>query len=182
MPYHPLLGNHDNRNLFLETFPEVPRDNHGFLQYLLKTKAGRFLMLDTVEHGSHWGSYCENRCRLLQTQLEASINESVYLFMHHPPFDTGIPVLDKIGLKKGSEALLKIVKCFPNIRHLFFGHLHRPVSGSWHGIPFTTLRGINHQVRFDLKAEDDLLLSTNLLLTAWYYWKNSKPPFTSMII
>jgi hypothetical protein len=43
--------------------------------------------------------------------------------------------------------------------NFFFGHVHRPVSGSWHGIPFTTLRGTNHQVQLDLKAEDYLPIS-----------------------
>jgi len=33
---------------------------------------------------------------------------------------------------------------------MFFGHVHRPISGSWLGIPFSTLRGTNHQVCFDL--------------------------------
>jgi hypothetical protein len=34
----------------------------------------------------------------------------------------------------------------------FFGHLHRPIFGSWRGIPFSTLRGTNHQVA--LRLED----------------------------
>ena len=37
-----------------------------------------------------------------------------------------------------------------------FGHVHRPVSGSWHGIPFNTLRGTNHQIQFDLNVDDYL--------------------------
>lgn len=38
------------------------------------------------------------------------------------------------------------------VRHLFFGHIHRPISGSWRGISFSTLRGTNHQVALDLKT------------------------------
>ena len=30
--------------------------------------------------------------------------------------------------------------------------LHRPISGSWRGIPYSTLRGINHQVPFDFDS------------------------------
>ena len=38
------------------------------------------------------------------------------------------------------------------IRHLFFGHVHRPIFGSYGKIPFSTLRGTNHQVWFELDA------------------------------
>jgi len=42
------------------------------------------------------------------------------------------------------------------VRHLFFGHVHRPISGSWHGVPFSTLRGTNHQVWLDFAAKGDI--------------------------
>lgn len=35
------------------------------------------------------------------------------------------------------------------MRHLFIGHLHRTVAGSWHGIPFSGVRGTSHQVALD---------------------------------
>jgi len=58
--------------------------------------------------------------------------------------------MDRIALTDAA-ALIAVIK--PNrarIRHLFFGHVHRPIAGSWLGIPFSTLRGTNHQVCFDL--------------------------------
>ena len=37
-------------------------------------------------------------------------------------------------------AFADIVKAHQDrIRHLFFGHVHRPISGNWMGIPFSTL-------------------------------------------
>ena len=33
-----------------------------------------------------------------------------------------------------------------NIRHLFFGHIHRPCQVVWQGIPCSALPGTNHQV------------------------------------
>ena len=159
MPYHLLVGNHDHRQIFFEIFPETPLDDFGFFQHKLETSAGVFLLLDTVEHGEHWGSYCEKRALWLKSQLELHKNKPVYFFMHHPPFDIGIPALDKIGLREDAVRIYQTIKDFTNIKHLFFGHAHRPVSGSWHGIPFTTLRGTNHQVQLDLKANDDLFFT-----------------------
>ena len=126
---------------------------------MLENPLGRFLLLDTVEHGKNWGSYCEKRSAWLRSQLEKAGSKAAYLFMHHPPFNIGIPALDRISLREDSKRIQKIVNDFSNIKHLFFGHVHRPVSGSWHGIPFTTLRGTNHQVQLDLKAEDYLPIS-----------------------
>ena len=48
IPYYPLIGNHDHREIFCEVFPHVTRDEHGFVQQMLKTTVGRFLLLDTV--------------------------------------------------------------------------------------------------------------------------------------
>ncbi len=156
MPYHPLIGNHDHREIFTEVFPEVPLDENGFVQQMLATEQRRFLLLDTVEHGQHWGSYCEKRGEWLRKQLKDAGSKAVYLFMHHPPFNIGIPSLDFLSLKNDAKRIQEIVCDFSNIKHLFFGHVHRPVSGSWHGIPFTTLRGTNHQVQLDLNAVDYL--------------------------
>ncbi len=159
IPYYPLIGNHDHREIFCEVFPHVTRDEHGFVQQMLKTTVGRFLLLDTVEHGRDWGVYCEKRAAWLRSQLESVEDEPVYLFMHHPPFNIGIPALDRINLQEDKMRIRQIVNDFPNIKHLFFGHVHRPVSGSWHGIPFSTLRGTNHQIQLDLKTEDYLSIS-----------------------
>ena len=159
MPYHPLIGNHDHREIFAEIFPEVPLDEHGFVQQMLKTEQGRFLLLDTVKHKKDEGTYCEKRGAWLRTQLEESGRTNVYLFMHHPPFKIGIPALDRIKLQDGAERIQQIVSDFSNIKHLFFGHVHRPISGSWYGIPFTALWGTNHQILLDLATEDYLTYS-----------------------
>ena len=84
MPCHPLIGNHDDREVFCDVFPNVSRDENGFVQDLLKTPAGNFLLLDTVEPSASWGSYCDKRGKWLSNQLSFSGNVPVYLFMHHP--------------------------------------------------------------------------------------------------
>jgi hypothetical protein len=43
-----------------------------------------------------------------------------------------------------------------DIRHIFFGHVHRPVSGSWRGVPFSALRGLNHQVWLDFSVSQGI--------------------------
>ena len=149
IPYYPLIGNHDHREIFSEIFPEVPIDKYGFVQQSITIPFGKIILLDTVENKKNWGSFCEKRAIWLQDQLEKANGSHVYLFMHHPPFNIGIPALDRISINKDSQRIEKILKKFSNIKHIFFGHVHRNVSGSWNEIPFSAVRGTNHQIQLD---------------------------------
>lgn len=149
MPVFPLLGNHDKRAPFHEAFPGVPRDEAGFVQAALRRGEGDFLFLDTLDEGVNGGKYCDARAAWLARRLEEAGERPVFLFMHHPPFGIGIPCLDRIALLEPA-GFVAALGGRRNIRHLFYGHVHRPVCGSWRGIPVSTMRGLNHQVPFDL--------------------------------
>lgn len=152
LPWHLMIGNHDDRASFIKAFPRQPLDSNGFVQQALELAAGRLLLLDTNEPGSGAGSYCADRAAWLEAELERAAGRPVYLFMHHPPFDINIPSLDRIKLLEIGE-LARVLEGRGNIRHLFFGHVHRPVSGSWRGIPFSALRSTVHQVPLDFATK-----------------------------
>ena len=156
MPVHLIVGNHDDREAFLHAFPDAPLDGHGFVQSAVPTEAGVFLLLDTLEpeQGSG-GAYCERRMEWLEARLEEARDETIYVFMHHPPFAIGLKGLDAMALED-PEPIGQALLGAGDVRHLFFGHVHRPISGQWHGISFSTLYGTNHQVRFDMEAGSPL--------------------------
>ena len=146
MPVHLMIGNHDDRDRFLEAFPAQPRDSGGFVQQSLDCTSGRLLLLDSNDRpGVAAGAYCEARAAWLTARLDEAAERPVYLFIHHPPFDIGIDFMDQIRLLDPS-ALARAIDGRRNIRHLFFGHVHRPVSGSWRGLPFSAPRSTVHQV------------------------------------
>jgi 3',5'-cyclic AMP phosphodiesterase CpdA len=147
-PFRLLIGNHDDRGNFLAAFPQAPRDENGFVQTVVGGAAGDLILLDTHEPGTAAGGYCARRCAWLRARLEDSGERPVYLFMHHPPFDIGVPSLDRIRLLE-PEGFAEVVAGAEAIKHIFFGHVHRPVSGSWQGVPFSALRSTVHQVPFD---------------------------------
>jgi len=154
IPVVPIMGNHDNREVFAEVFSEFPLDPNGFAQHSLETDAGTFLFLDTTLGGTHEGCYCEYRRAWLSQQLDAT-DGPVFLFMHHPPFDIGIKSMDRIGIIQQQQFGEVVEPHRHKIRHLFYGHVHRPMNGSWMGIPFSTIRGTNHQVWLDMKSDGD---------------------------
>ncbi len=153
-PLRLLLGNHDHRANFVAAFGEDRLDDEGFVQAALETEAGRFLFLDTLEQGHHDGRYCTARCRWLAGQLaQCDATRPAYVFLHHPPFDIGVPSLDALRLKDEGP-LARLLTQSGALRHIFFGHLHRAVSGSWRGIPYSCLPSLVHQVPLDLRQVD----------------------------
>ncbi|EJN02453.1 phosphodiesterase [Phyllobacterium sp. YR531] len=143
VPYHLMMGNHDDRDVFLKTFASiVPQD--GFVQSALDTPEGKFILLDTLMTGKVEGRLDDARLTWLKHQLHIAQGQPVYVFTHHPPFPIHMPHLDPIGLID-ADALFALLREHGNVRHIFAGHAHRPVAGSWRGIPVSVLRGTNHQ-------------------------------------
>ena len=98
LPIRLLIGNHDEREAYRRAFPSEHFDSAGFAQSALDVSVGRFLFLDTVRDGPYAGVYCEKRRSWLREQLENAEGRDTFLFMHHPPFITGLPPMDRIGL------------------------------------------------------------------------------------
>lgn len=151
MPVVALVGNHDRREVCREHVRAVLRDANGYLQGLRDTHVGRFVFLDTLDEKTHAGQMCDKRFAWFERALgDAPKDLPIYVFMHHPPFAVGVKAMDDIALREAAR-FKRIVDQHPGrIRHIFFGHVHRPISGSWNGIPFSTLRGTNHQVALTL--------------------------------
>jgi 3',5'-cyclic-AMP phosphodiesterase len=160
IPYVTLVGNHDRRDACVEALKAAPRDEHGFVQGFTDASKGRLVFLDTLEHDTHAGHMCQKRLDwLARTLSRTPPDKPIFLFMHHPPFDVGIDAMDRIALIERDQFEEIVRPYLGRIRHLFHGHVHRPISGSWIGIPFSTLRGTNHQVWFDLDPASPHLAS-----------------------
>ncbi|WP_257255557.1 MULTISPECIES: phosphodiesterase [unclassified Endozoicomonas] len=147
-PVYCLMGNHDHRQNFLDVFPNHPRQQEGFIQFTVETELVNLICLDTLDDRKRSGVLCEQRLAWLKHELEAA-NKPVCLFMHHPPFETGLASMDRDNLVN-SEALRSMIQPHKEwIRHLFFGHLHRSVSGHWQGISFSCPPSLVHQTPFN---------------------------------
>jgi 3',5'-cyclic AMP phosphodiesterase CpdA len=122
----------------------------GFVQQALSTPVGLCLLLDTLDQGKDGGRLCERRLAWLRARLEESGNAPVFLFLHHPPMQVGIAGMDAIALADPEALWAVLAPHRACIRHLFHGHLHRPIAGSWRGIPISSLRGSAFDVALDL--------------------------------
>lgn len=140
---HMLLGNHDNRANFLSVFGGA--DASGHVQKAVAKDGAHLLMLDTLKGPpSSAGVYDAPRSAWLKDELAKAAGAPVYLFMHHPPFDIGHRLMDLIKLDD-AEAFASLLDGH-DVRHIFFGHAHRSISGVWNSIGFSALPGVNHQL------------------------------------
>jgi 3',5'-cyclic AMP phosphodiesterase CpdA len=157
-PLRLLVGNHDRRDALAAAMPAHLRSSEGFVQFSEITPEATIVALDTLneEAPDHAGLLCERRLAFLERALsDAPTDRPLLLFQHHPPFDTGLRYMDRIKLANG-EAEWQVIARTRRPDHLFMGHLHRPIGGSWRGVPFHIQRGLIHQVAFDFVADDHI--------------------------
>jgi 3',5'-cyclic AMP phosphodiesterase CpdA len=104
-----------------------------------------FLFLDTLKGGdSSAGLLDAPRRAWLKTALAQTKGAPTFIFLHHPPFLIHHPLMDLIPLEDG-EGFGDLLQGH-NVRHIFFGHAHRMISGHWRGISYSSLPGLCHQL------------------------------------
>jgi len=159
-----MLGNHDKRAPFRKVFADADDDGNGFVQSMRVFALATVITLDTLEEGSasHAGFLCDRRLAFLARSLaSAPADRPLLLFQHHPPFDNGLPHMDRIKLRNPDSLWDTIARTrMPD--YLFVGHVHRPIGGHWHRIPFHCQRGVNHQVALDFATPVEIPVTHEL--------------------
>jgi len=155
MPVHLIPGNHDDREELRRAFaaPVVPSRDGEWIQYAVEDYPLRLLGLDTVVPGSPAGALCDGRLRWLAARLDEQPTRPTVLFLHHPPFLTGIRHMDGMNLRTGAAELGALVQRHPQVERLLCGHVHRPVQVRWHGTLASIAPSPSHQVYLDLQPE-----------------------------
>ncbi|MHB1124979.1 MAG: phosphodiesterase [Ramlibacter sp.] len=154
MPVYLLPGNHDDRDELRRGFPDhTYLGASGFVQYSVQVGGLRLITLDTVEHGQSHGALCASRLDWLERELALHGDQPVIVAMHHPPFETLIGHMDKIGLRDGAAQLEAIIARHPNVERVLCGHLHRSIDVRFGGTIASTSPAPAHQVALDLHPD-----------------------------
>ncbi|MGB0694078.1 MAG: phosphodiesterase [Rhodospirillaceae bacterium] len=149
-----LPGNHDDPSTLRAAFPEasyLPAKGP-FLDYTVQIGAVQVIGLDTTVYGKSFGRLEPEQLDWLTASLEASKDRPSLVFLHHPPFDTGIAHMDAQRLRNG-EALLERLAGFDQLRLVAAGHVHRTITATVSGIPCAIAPSTAHAVGLDLRPE-----------------------------
>ncbi len=152
IPIYLLPGNHDEHQALCSVFgntPSLPVAGNHTLHYLVDSHPIRLLLLDTVVPHQEYGVLDAAQLQWLDHQLSVAPEKPTILFMHHPPFATGIDSMDQIGLQD-SEVLAEVVARHKTVERIAAGHLHRPIFGRWANTVVSTAPSLVHQVSLDL--------------------------------
>lgn len=145
---HLMLGNHDDRPVFLDVFGQAHADENGYVQKVIDIKGHRIILLDSTEPGIVEGVLCRSRLDWLQARLDEARDRPVIVILHHHVLPLAMPV-DSIILRDGA-ALVEVLRSHPDIRQVIAGHVHITTTGVWRGVPFTTLAGGHYNVSVNL--------------------------------
>lgn len=153
IPYWLLIGNHDTREALREVFPEREELRTGgpFVHYAVDVGPLRLVALDSLQPGQSAGTLCAARLAWLEQQLDAARGRRVIVALHHPPFDSGVDILDAIRLDPQAAAALEtLVARHPNVERVMCGHVHRSMFVRFGGTVASAVPSPAHQVTLDL--------------------------------
>jgi len=105
LPFAGIPGNHDSREVMREAFAGhagIGTDGP-FLNITGETGGLRLIGLDTTIPGRIEGTLCEDRLAWLDARLSEAPQQPALVFMHHPPFETGLTRMD--GWRCGNPAI-----------------------------------------------------------------------------
>ena len=158
-PLFVVPGNHDHKVSLRNALPEHPylydtveEEGERFVCFTLETYPVRLIGLDTVTPGEHGGGLGRGRLVWLDRNLADRPDAPTVVFMHHPPFASGIGQMDQ-ELFFGQQELAHIIKKHPQVERILCGHVHRPVFRRFAGTIASICPGIGMQLDLDLRVE-----------------------------
>jgi Icc protein len=176
MPVYLMPGNHDDAAALRAAFP-----NHGYfpaigkLHYALTMEGLGLVMLDTVEAGEDGGALGSQQLVWLEKLLVSEPERPCVVFMHHPPFATGMSYMDEIALNTDDAARLgEIVARHSCIRRVSCGHVHRAVDVAWHGTTAGICPSSAFQYAVELRPDARAVTSGEEPAYQLHYWNGTE--------
>jgi 3',5'-cyclic-AMP phosphodiesterase len=152
LPFAAVPGNHDDRELMRAALPnKCYAQTNGALNFVRTVGDIDAVLVDSVVPGASHGELDARTLAWLDTVLEQSATRPALLFLHHPPFATGINHMDVQNLRNAGE-LAAIVRAHPRVRLIAAGHVHRAVATTFAGVSATICPAPNHAVALDING------------------------------
>jgi Icc protein len=155
MPIYVIPGNHDQRDNLragLAHLPGVTSDPH-FVQYAVEDHPVRLVMLDTLVPDANHGELSSAQLGWLDRTLAEQPSKPTLVGMHHPPFVTGLPHMDRIALLNAA-AFRMVIARHRQVERIVCGHHHRPIVGQCAHAIASVSPSVAHQVELTFDPSD----------------------------
>jgi 3',5'-cyclic-AMP phosphodiesterase len=150
LPLAAIPGNHDDRDRVRRMFPgQRYAQPSGAANLHLAVEALDLFLLDSSVPGQPHGHLDRATLSWLDASLASSTHRPALVFLHHPPFATGITHMDSQNLQNARD-LAAVVARHPRVRLIAAGHVHRAVATIFAGVAATICPAPNHAVDLDL--------------------------------
>jgi 3',5'-cyclic AMP phosphodiesterase CpdA len=150
LPLVAIPGNHDAREAMRRAFPDQAyAATEGALNTLVRAGDLDLILLDSSVPGKPHGFLEKPTLAWLDATLADAPQRPALIFLHHPPFITGIHHMDVQNLRNADE-LATLVARHHRVRLIAAGHVHRATMTTFAGIPATICPAPNHAVDLDL--------------------------------
>lgn len=149
VPLLPVPGNHDRAPAFRAAFADWAAFHPDHLSFVQPVGDAVLVGLDSNLSGGTGGVDADRLDWLAGVLSIAS--GPVILALHHPPFPTLAPHLDRAGFA-GAADLAELVSGSPVCR-IIAGHSHRGMQTFWAGIVASTAPAIGHGLSLSLSGD-----------------------------
>ncbi len=149
VPLLPVPGNHDSATAFRAAFADWVAFHPDHLSFVQPVGDALLVGLDSNLSDGRGGVDAARLDWLACVLGHAS--RPVILALHHPPFPTLAPHLDRAAFV-GAAQLAKLVSGSP-VRRIIAGHSHRGMQTLWAGIVASTASAIGHGLSLSLSGE-----------------------------
>ena len=150
IPFVGIPGNHDSRVMMRTAFSDWAYAHvEGPLDQARSVGPLDVILLDSHVQGKPHGALERVTLDWLDATLGASLDRPALLFLHHPPFRTGIRHMDVQDLHNAAE-LAAIVSRYQRVRIVAAGHVHRATLTTFAGTVASICPAPNHAVDLDL--------------------------------
>lgn len=151
LPIYYVPGNHDSVKTMLQVYPCGSISNHRHIVL----KSWHIILLNSKKPGAVEGYLDAAQLQYLQDCLQAYPEHQALVMFHHQPVPVGAKWLDNLGLTNADE-FWDIVKRYPNMNSVLFGHVHQEFAKVVEGIqcystPSTCIQFMRNQDHFGLE-------------------------------
>jgi 3',5'-cyclic-AMP phosphodiesterase len=137
LPFAAIPGNHDRRPSIRKAFPDPAYGGaDSALNSARHVREVDILLIDSTVPGEPHGELDTPTLAWLDGALAASSTRPALLFLHHPPFDTGIVSSDGMRLLN-ADALAALLKKHSRALLVAAGHVHRAAQTVFAGVSAT---------------------------------------------